>query len=78
MILLTEAPAISMAKESKRLPAGYRPKIYGWLLHLNASTPQASQCWTTVTMVPFWYMSTLGFSFLHVKQNKENRDNSML
>jgi hypothetical protein len=29
-------------------------------------------------MVPFWYMSTLGFSFLHVKQNKENRDNSML
>ncbi len=65
----------NLPKVIMRLPAGILPKTEGLLLHLNLLfSPQCLQVWTTMAMVPFLWMSTVGLSDLHLKQNMMNRD----
>ena len=75
--LLMEAPAISTAKLSKMLPAGYLPNTNGWLLQMKGGPSQRPHCCSTVTIVPFFVSFTFGFPSLHRKQNKVKRANNM-
>ena len=71
-ILLAEVPAISMAKQSKKFPAGILvPDIQGWLFHVCSFRVHVGlvQVLLTVTIVPTSLASTVGFSALHQWQN---------
>ena len=74
--LLTDAPAMRMAKRSNIFPAGYLPSTKGWNLHMKALGPQFSQHCLTVTIVPFFCLETFGASPPHLKQISENRARS--
>ena len=74
--LLTDAPAMRMAKLSNIFPAGYLPSTKGWDLHMKALGPQFPQHCVTVTIVPFFCIETFGPSPLHLKQISENRARS--
>ena len=74
--LLTDAPAMRMAKLSNIFPAGYLPSTKGWDLDMKALGPQFPQHCVTVTIVPFFCIETFGPSPLHLKQISENRARS--
>ena len=63
MTLLTEAPAISIPKLKKALPAGYFPSTKGCEHHWNAPFPHTGQFCTIVTIVPVLKASTIGVFF---------------
>jgi hypothetical protein len=68
-----DAPAVSEEKLNKIFPAA-RPSRLGWLRYLNGLTPwHEEHCCSAVTIVPVWYMLTLGFPPSHLKQKTENR-----
>jgi hypothetical protein len=49
----------------------------GWELHTKPYK-HFEHSWVTVTIVPFFFMETTGFSSLQLKQKWENRLRSML
>jgi len=66
-------------KLSSTFPAGYLPlNIIGCDFHEKELSPQVKQCWLTITMVPLCFIVTLGFSPLHLKQNREKRQRSLV
>ena len=68
-ILLTDAPAIKVAKLNNMLPSGYFPSTRGCDLHTKLS-PQLAQVCMTVTMVPSCFIETFGLLYLHLKQKR--------
>ena len=70
-ILLTDAPAIKMAKLNNMLPAGF-PSTRGCDLHTKLSL-QLAQVYMTVTMVPSCFIEIVGPFSLHLKEKRVNR-----
>lgn len=74
--LLIDAPANNVPKLNSMFPAGNRPNIYGCDRHVKPLM-QWLHSWYTVTIVPSFFIVTLGFSALQLKQNRLNRLRSM-
>ena len=78
-ILLIDVPAMRILKLSSTFPAGYLLlNIIGCDFHEYELSLEITQCWLTITMVPVCFIVALGWSLLHLKQNREKRQSSLV